>query len=81
MTDNIRHLFSEGGGWGNRIEWFNWETRKVVGWKTPKPQVGDLLHALMESGKVGEFEFTTVEPCGDPQDMFFATVKDIGYKR
>ena len=71
--------FKEGGGWGNAINWMDWEQRRIVGWKTPKPQIGDILHAQMQSGQVAEFEFVSVEPCRNPQDMFFATVKDIGY--
>lgn len=33
----------------------------------------------MASGKVGVFKFVKVKPCGDPPDMFFGTVKDVGY--
>ena len=40
---------------------------------------GDVILAAMQSGKVGRFLVTKVDPCRDPADMFFATVKDDGY--
>lgn len=66
-------------GWGDSIQWMNWEKRRLVGWTTPLPVKGDMLQSKMESGKVAQFEFVKVEPCIDPSDMWFATVKDIGY--
>ena len=75
----MSRLFNIGGGWGNRIEWFSWGKRKVNGWKTPMPVVGDILHSPMASSKIGVFKFISVEPCGNPSDMFFATLEDIGY--
>jgi len=73
-------IYKTGGGWGNAINWTSWEKRKVVGWKPRKPHVGDLLEANMESGRVYVLRFVKVELCGDPQDMFFATVEDVGFK-
>lgn len=65
--------------WGDRLGFLDWETRRVVGWITPIPKVGDELRGEMKSGGVGRFRVTKVEPCGDPSDMFFADVEDIGY--
>ncbi len=33
----------------------------------------------MKSGKTARFAVISVEPCSDPEDMFFADVMDIGY--
>lgn len=73
-------VFKTGGSWGDAIKWMNIASRRVVGWKTSKPRVGDKLESPMESGKIGVFIFTAIEHCGDPQDMFFGNVKDFGYK-
>lgn len=73
-------LFQMGGGWGDAINWMDTKSRRVVGWKTPKPQKGDFLKSPMKSGKVGIFKFGAIEHCGDPHDMFFANVKDVGYE-
>lgn len=66
-------------GWGNNISWFDWDKRMIVGHLITIPKVGDELRANLQSGKVGRFLITVVEPCRDPRDMFFATVSDIGY--
>lgn len=71
-------LFKIGGGWGNAVEWMTWDTR-VNGWKTPTPVDGDILTCEMKSGKTAVWIFDKVEPCGDPADMFFATVAPVGY--
>jgi hypothetical protein len=71
-------VFKIGGGWGNSIQWFSYPER-VNGWKTPMPQVGDILTCEMKSGNTGVWIFTSVEPCGDPADMFFAHVFGLGY--
>jgi hypothetical protein len=68
-----------GGGWGDRIEWSDWENRRVVGWKSPRPAKGDVLKATMESGKIAQFIFGEIEYCDDPSDMFFATMIDFAY--
>ena len=57
----------------------NYDTRRVSGWASRQPKVGDKLRCSMQSGKVAEFEFTEVEGCLDPRDQYFATVKDLGY--
>lgn len=65
--------------WGNSIQWQNVEKRRIVGWQDQIPRKGDVILAAMQSGKVGRFLVTKVDPCRDPADMFFATVKDDGY--
>lgn len=76
-----------GGGWGDAIDWTDPSQFDVtplspdaryrcVGWKRCIPKVGQTASAeFMKSRLV--FEFVEVEPCGDPRDMFFATVKPI----
>lgn len=71
-------LFTVGGGWGDAIQWMTWPTR-VTGWKTPQPVNGDILTCELKSGKTGVWIFSNVEPCGDPADMFFASVAPAGY--
>lgn len=65
--------------WGDHIQWTSWERRRVNGWTEPLPEKGDELIAEMASGRLGRFRFAKVEPCGDPSDMWFATVEDMGY--
>lgn len=74
-------------GWGNSIKFTDQVSRGVVrvksgivGWKTPKPKNGDYLQVRMESGRVGVFKIENVKSCGDPHDMFFADVIEVGYK-
>lgn len=78
MTTDVK-TYTIGGGWGNAINWQAWDRRGVVGWKRHRPQVGDILLSPMESGRTGKFEFIKVDYCADPPDMFFATVKQVGY--
>ena len=68
-----------GGGWGDRIEWWKIGT-KIVGWKEPLPQKGDVLLAPMASGKTGRFVMGKIEAQRDPRDMFFADVRFEGYE-
>lgn len=77
-----------GGGWGNAINWVDkkeFDGKRsifsVVGWKTPKPRVGDLLTCPMKSGKIARFIFKEIENTQDPPDMFFADVGFVGYER
>lgn len=65
--------------WGNNIEFFDWESRKIVGWLGSKPNKGDEIRSKMQSGKIARFEVKEVENCSNPDDMFFATVKDLDY--
>lgn len=80
-TDPLERPFTYevGGGWGNRIEWVNWGTRKIKGWRAVPPKVGDFLTSAMESGRTSVFRFVTVEQSKDPPDRFDATVEDVGY--
>lgn len=64
---------------GGPSSWINFDQRKIVGFSNTKPIKGDWLFSPMRSGKTAIFEFVKVKPTGDPHDMFFATVKDIGY--
>lgn len=66
--------------WGNNVEWTDIASRHVVGWTEPLPQVGDVLKSPMASGKVGLFVFVKVDPCRDPDDMFFGQVEQFGYE-
>ena len=78
--------FNIGDGWGDAINWMHPEKFQdkittesrftVVGFKSEKPKVGDELKGEFEKSWM-YFEFTEVKPCGDPWDMFFATVKPI----
>ena len=70
-----------GGGWGDAIRWQPGTKRqRVMGWKQRNPQIGDLLHADMKSGRVGIYRFTAVRRAGDPPDMFFGDVELVGYE-
>lgn len=73
-----RRVYKIGGGWGNRIEFSDWEKRRVVGWKAHIPERGDRLIAELTMG-MAKFRFASVERCSDPPDMFFATLEDEGY--
>lgn len=66
-------------GWGDSIGWIDFSRRCISGHLTPKPKVGDEFQTRMDSGKIGRFKIISVEYCSDPNDMFFATVSDIGY--
>jgi hypothetical protein len=74
------HVYRTGSGWGDACYFFDYDTRRVSGHKQRIPHVGDLLESPMQSGRIGVYRFTQVERVGDPPDMFFATVKDIGFK-
>jgi hypothetical protein len=65
--------------WGDSITWAERESdteneRRVMGWTSPRPQVGDVCAVAMESGQWGEWVFTEVDYCRDPSDMFYATI-------
>lgn len=70
--------------WGSSIAWWHPEEHdsgsnifKIVGWVSPKPQIGDYLLAKMASGKWGKLIFIKVDYCGDPPDMFFADAAGV----
>lgn len=73
--------YTVNGGWGDRIEWFNPQDglKRVVGWKTPKPQEGDVLTCEMQSGKTGVWLFQKIDHAHGVNDMFFADVLPVGY--
>ena len=66
-------------GWGDRIQWSNYDERRVVGWLQRIPDVGDEIQFKMQSGKVARFGVLKVERAWNVDDMFFADVMDIGY--
>lgn len=66
-------------GWGNSIQWTDVKTRKICGWLRNKPEKGDAIISKMESGRTFLFKVKDVKHCGDPHDMFFATVEDVRY--
>jgi len=72
-------IFQIGGGWGNSIQWQNWERRSIVGWKYRTPETGDILRCQLTRGWA-RFVFTKIDRCMDPKDMFFADVRDLGYE-
>lgn len=79
--------FEMGGGWGDRIEIFNWSETpnkkhlpRITGWKNPLPKNGDLLKVQMKSGKTGIFEIVNIKYCDNPSDMFFADIKLLKYE-
>ncbi len=66
-------------GWGNSMFFMDWDKRRISGHMTPRPAIGDIVLSKMQSGKVARFELVEIELKRDPPDMFFATVKDLGY--
>lgn len=78
--------FTLGGGWGDAIQFTkDWDCHatdkiSVVGWKTPKPRVGDLLFVPMQSGKNVVAVFIEIRSCGDPADMFFGEARALAYE-
>jgi hypothetical protein len=70
---------SEHKNWGDNIQWMKWEDRSIVGWTDPHPQPGDQIIFDMKSGRRAIFQIRSVDPCGDPPDMWFAKLNDIGY--
>lgn len=64
--------------WGDNINFFDWNTRKIYGLMTPKPKIGDEYRERTLSGQIYCFKIVAMEFPGDPHDMFFADVEDIG---
>lgn len=65
--------------WGDSIDWWDYDKRRIVGHVTPMIQVGDIVHCKMKSGRIGCYEVVSVDRKYDPPDMFFGTVEDRGY--
>jgi hypothetical protein len=61
--------------YGHSIQWTNWPDMCIHGWMNPRPLRGDVVICKFQSGKILEFQITSVEYCNDPNDMFFAYVK------
>lgn len=77
-------VFPIGGRWGDRIDWTDndddaADTKRVHGWKAPKPEVGDILATPMNSGRVGGYAFVSIRHAESVRDMFFANVRFYGY--
>jgi len=83
---NKKMIFDYGGEWGDRITKMEWPKKNnenlasIVGWKNPKPQIGDKLRVPMQSGKILVCKFVFIEYCGNPADMFFADIEPIKYE-
>jgi len=73
------HVYKFGGGWGDALNFDNVRTGRCHGFKRRIAKVGDLATYETTSGKMVVCQFTEVEPCGDPVDMFFGTVDIIDY--
>jgi hypothetical protein len=75
-------VYDLGGGWGDSIGWLGdgLHDGRLVGWKTPRPSVGDRVRVKMTSGRPLLLEIVTVDYKHNPPDMFFATTKPIGYE-
>lgn len=74
ILEKIRSVFKVGPS----IFWHDYDRRRICG-HVGRPKPGDVVTTKMQSGKIGVFEITKVNWCGDPQNMYFADVKDVGY--
>lgn len=74
-------VYNQGGMWGQNITVHMYANDDIshTGCWTPKPRVGDVLVVRMNSGKVGVFIFTEVEPWHDPVDGLSAKSGFVGY--
>ena len=84
----MANKYKIGGGWGDSIQWQHPERFMkeeltseslfaVYGFKQKMPKIGDTLIGEFTKSYM-HFVFTEVEPCTDPSDMFFATVRLTG---
>ena len=66
--------------WGDNIHWEDFNKRELC-WisETPMPELGMIVQAKMDSGKIAEFMVIGIKWCQDPPDMFFVKLVDIGY--
>lgn len=71
--------FKFGGTRGDAIDWQNREEHRVVGWKTPRPEVGDLLEGWTADGLTVILRFTQVELIENSADKFFGTIEFVDY--
>jgi hypothetical protein len=73
-------IIGENSGWGNHIDWFDFDARRIWGHLPNMLEKGDILAARMQSGKTALFRVTVVDRKWNPPDMFFASVEDVGYE-
>lgn len=78
--DERPYVYEIGGTWGDAINFTDWKTGRVHGWKFRRPVVGDLVRIPCRSGKTLIGKFVTVEYANDPHDMFFGTLETVGYE-
>lgn len=67
-------------GWGDSIKWFNFKSNIIVGWKRRIPEKDEVVKAILASGRSAFYHILEVDRQRDPCDMFFATLKNIGYE-
>lgn len=75
-------------GWGRGVAWhsgFSNEgvaaTGRISGFDPHMdPRVGDVFYTDMQSGRRMLWVVTGSENCGDPRDMYFASLARIGYE-
>ncbi len=65
-------------GMNGSIFWQDYDRRRVCG-HIGRPREGDVVTCKMQSKQLGVFRITKVDWCGDPSNMWFADVKDVGY--
>ena len=77
----IIHI-AEHKGWGDNIYFHDYKRRKVVGWASPKPKLGDKFQLEMKFDYPGKyfklFDIVKMKKEFDPPDMFWADVEDSG---
>ena len=66
-------------GWGNSINWSNYDERRLSGHLQRIPEIGDEIRWEMASGKTARYAILKVKRVGDPRDMWFADAIDLGY--
>lgn len=77
ILEKLRQVFKIRGD-GINFYWQDFDRRTVVG-HAGAPRRGDVFTSKMKSGKIAVFEVVSVRWCGDPSNMYFADVKDVGY--
>lgn len=75
FLQKLRSVFKIGCG---SIYWLTYDKRIVCG-HIGQPKPGDVFTSKMTSGKIAVFEVVNVKWCGDPSNMYFCDVKDVGY--
>ena len=74
LVDKLRRVFKL-----NRSVYFQDFYSRVICGHVGQPRVGDVFTTKMVGGKIGVFEVVDVRWCGDPANMYFADVRDVGY--